>query len=123
MHLGFQTTPIRKCTSMLKKACTTLVKHRGIHASGACLRARRKGTARLLGQLRLLGAGAQLHRRLLAPGAARSSRRRDAALHECNALVSIDGYFNSNTCKSEPRNLRQVTGGWGGSMELMEIKR
>ena len=26
MHLGFQTTPIRKCASMFKKACTSLVK-------------------------------------------------------------------------------------------------
>ena len=42
---------------------------------------------------------------------------------KCNARVSIDGYFNNNTCKSEPRNLRQVTGGWESSMELMEIKR
>src|SRR5688572_28959271 len=94
----------------------------GFHATGACLRARRKRIARLLGRLRLQRAGAQLHHRLLAPSAARRSRRQGAALHECNALVSIDGYLNSNTCKSEPRNSRHKAGGWKGSRELVEIK-
>src|SRR5687767_3094847 len=34
MHLRFQTTPIRKCTSMIKKACASLVKHRGFMHPG-----------------------------------------------------------------------------------------
>ena len=71
--------------------------------------------ARLLGRLRLPRAGTRLQLLLLAPGVTRRSRRRGAALHECNARVSLDGYFNSNTGSPEPRNLRQRAGGYGGS--------
>ena len=73
----------------VKEGMRNFGKTQGIQASVACLRTRRREAALLLGRLRLLEAGARLHLRLLAPGAARRSRRRDAALHECNALVSI----------------------------------